>query len=435
MDENDLKRYTVILDDGSGVLFQPLNEAKTYILSAKHVFYRDVEHDNGTDTKVLKDKIRYTLSTQQNTPIEINLDKGVNYYEHDHADADAAILILDENLGFGQIFIDVKPSSYCGFNLTGYPECKRKADDKYDKHAVSDLISFNDDIIALRLVTNHLDHQQISGFSGGGIFKTNGDSLLLAGIQSKTPNGPCNGEINVVPIKRFVEIIRQNNLSELLPHFFTKIDLLLSSITELNQTQPGLKPKLQGALRLQAKQIKCDLKDMYNRNILVKSVLESNSLSSKQFWVSFLEYALIISLIENNEFNEELLNKMTKKRKFIFSDLENNIYDLYRDILLFAADNIDDQCQVLVGTINPPTTNRTRRMPAAKVPHNITNVDDYETIDRITLRNKIKEIIHIKAIELDCINENGDLFDRFLIGQFDEILNEIKRLVHEFFNN
>ena len=433
MNENDLKRYTVILDDGSGVLFQPLDETKTYILSAKHVFYKDVEHDNGPDTKELKDRINYKLSTDQKTSIEIEINKGVNYYENDYADA--AILVIEENLGFDQVFIDERTSRFDGFNLTGYPESKRQADDQYDKQAISDLNSYNDTLIVLRLVVNHLDHEQISGFSGGGIFKTNGDSLLLAGIQSKTPNGPCNGEIQVVPIKRFEEIIQQNNLPQLLPNFFTKIGSLLSSIIEFNQTTPNLQPKLQGALRLQAKKIKCDLKDIYNRKLLDKSAIKANSLSSKQFWASFLEYALIISMIEDHEFNEELLGKMSKKRKFIFSDSAKNIYDVYSDILLFAADNIDDQCQVIVGTTILPTTNKTRRMSTAKVPHNISSIDDDETIDRITLRSKIKEIIHVKAIELDCINENDALLDQFSIGQFDEILTEIKRLVNEFFNN
>jgi len=433
MNENDLKRYTVILGSGSGVLFQPLHETKTYILSAKHVFYEDVGNHRGPDTKQLKSNICYSLSTDQTTPIEIELNKGVNYYEHD--DADAAILVLDENLGFDQVFIDQRTSRFDGFNLTGYPESKRKVDDKYDKQPISDLNSYDNRLIALRLVVNHLDHEQISGFSGGGIFKTNGDSLLLAGIQSKTPNGPCNGEIQVVPIKRFEEIAQQNNLPQLLPNFFIKMDLLLNSIIEFNQTNPNLKPKLQGALRLQAKQIKCDLKDIYNQKILDKSVIKAISLSSKQFWTSFLEYALIISLIEDNEFNEEMLSKMSKKRKFIFSDSAKNIYDMYSDILMFAADNIDDQCQVLVGTTMPPTTNKTRRMFAAKVPHNISSIDDDETIDRITISNKIKEIIHIKAIELDCINENDVLLDQFSIGQSAEILTEIKRLVNEFFNN
>lgn len=433
MSENDFKKYTVILDEGSGVLFQPLGETKTYILSAKHVFYKEIEHNNGPNKKELKGSINYRLSTDQKTAIEIEIKKGVNYYENDHADA--ALLVLEGNQGFDQIFIDKRKSGFDGFNLTGYPQSKRTADDKYDKQAISDLNSYDDSLVALRLVVNHLDHEQISGFSGGGIFKTNGDSLLLAGIQSKTPSGNCNGEVNVVPIKRFEEIVQENNLPQLLPSFFTQIDLLLSSIIEFNQTKPNLKPKLQGALRLQAKQIKCDLKDIYNRKLLAKSAIHSNSLSSRQFWTSFLEYALIISLIEDHEFNEDLLNKMNKKRRFVFSDSAKNIYDVYSDILLFAADNIDDQCQVLVGTTMPPTTNKTRRMSTARVPSNISSIDDDETIDRISLRSKIKEIIHIKAIELDCINENDALLDQFSIDQFGEMLTEIKRLVNEFFNN
>lgn len=265
--------------------------------------------------------------------------------------------------------------------------------------------------------------------------KINGDSLLLAGIQSKTPNGSCNGEIQVVPIKRFEEIIDSNNLSKLLPNFLIKTESLLREIIKFNQTTPTLQPKLQGAFSVQYKKVKCELKDIYNSKFLNKSSTKNSSISSKQFWISFLEYALIISLLENKDFNEELLAEMNKKRKFIFSDSSKNIYDLYHDILLFASDNIDDQCQVLVGTINTPVTQKTRRMSAKKVPTNIANVDDFETIDRILTRKKIKEIIHLKAIEFDCINENDELLDKFEIDQFEEILTEIKRLVYEFFNN
>lgn len=433
MNENDLKRYTVILDTGSGVLFQPLDETKTYILSAKHVFYKDVKNDGGPDTEKLKDRICYSLSDKQDTPIEIEIKKEENYFEHDNADA--AILVLEQNLGFNHIFIDERTNGFEGFSLTGYPEGKRKADDQYDKQIISDLNSYNDNLIALRLVVNHLDHEQITGFSGGGIIKTNGDSLLLAGIQSKTPTGNCSGEIQVTPIKKFEEIVEGNNLSKLLPNFLIKIESLLSAIIEFNQTIPSLKPKLQAALRIQSGKIKCELKDIYNSKFLNKSSIKSTSINSKQFWISFLEYALIISLLEDNDFNEELLTEMNKKRKFIFSDSSKNIYDLYSDILLFASDNIDDQCQILVATTVPPTTDKTRRMPASKVPKNIANVDDNETIDRIILRNKIKEIIHLKAIELDCINKNDELLDKFDIHQFEDILTEIKRLVNEFFNN
>ncbi|MDP1879589.1 MAG: hypothetical protein Q8K60_01455 [Parachlamydiaceae bacterium] len=432
MDENDLKRYTVILDGGSGVLFQPLDETKTYILSAKHVFYKKVEHDNGPDTKELKDRIIYRLSTDQETPIEIKLKKGVNYYEHDHADA--AIIVLDEISCFDQIFIDERNSSFDGFNLTGYPESKCNANDKYDKHSIKDLITYDNSLITLRLVVNHLDHKQITGFSGGGIIKTNGDSLLLAGIQSRTPIEDCNGEIQVVPIKRFEEIVDSNNLSKLLPSYLSNIELLINSIISYNETLPSLKPKLQLAIRRQFEQVKCELDTIYSSSYIKKSSTSPTGIKSKRFWTSFLEYALIISLLEVDGFNEDILAKMNITKKFIFSDSSKDIYDLYGEVLLLASENISNDCQVLLGTNQTPNSANRRRMPAGEVNLNVGNVIDTETIDRVQTSSKIKEIIHLKAFEFDCINSNENTLNQFSIQQFEDILKEIKRLVHDFFN-
>lgn len=433
MDENDLKRYTVILNDGSGVLFQPLDETKTYILSAKHVFYEYESTVRGTDTKKLKSKVIYSFSDNQNQKHEISIIKGQNYFEHDIADA--AILVLEENLGFNQIFVDDSTTRFTDFNLTGYPESKRNSDNKYDKHLINDVISSDEFLLALRLFVNHLEHSQITGFSGGGIIKINGDSLLLAGIQSKTPNGPCNGEINVVPIKRFVEIIDDNNLPKLIPNFFSRIDSLVNSIVEFNQTNPLVIDKFRAAFKIQSRRINCELKDLYNNAVINQCSMLSSSVKSKGFWLSFLEYALIISLLEDQNFNEELFKSINRRRKFVFSDSADNIYNVYRDVADFASENIDNQCQVLLATRGIATTKKTRRMPIDKVPKNIFNVDDIEAIDRVASRKKIKEIIHLKAVEYDCLNAHENNFYAFEDHQFNEILTEIKKLIYEFFNN
>lgn len=436
MDENDLKRYTVILGTGSGVLFQPLDETKTYILSAKHVFYKKIPNDSGSNTNELLPTISYSISDNQNTSTEVSIKKGVNYFEHPEEKVDAAILILNENLGFNQIFIDERTKGFDGFNLTGYPNSKRNADDKYDKQVISDLVSSDDSLIILRLVVNHLDHSQITGFSGGGIMKTNGDSLLLSGIQSKTPTDNCHGVIQVIPIKRFEDIIdANNNLSKLIPNYFSKIDLLINTIIEFNQTNPSVIAKFQAAFKIQSKRIKCELKDFYNNDIINKSSILRSSVKSKSFWISFIEYALIISLLEDQDFNEELFTNICRSRKFVFADSTDNIYNIYRDVAHFASEDIDDQCQVLLATRGVATTEKTRRMTLDKVPKSIFNVDDNESIDRIVTRKKIKEIIHIKAVEYDCLNINEDDFNAFEDEQFDEILTQIKRLINEFFNN
>lgn len=432
MDEYDLKRYTVILGGGSGVLFQPLDENKTYILTAKHNLYKNIGEGRNKSTELL-DKIDFSYSNNQDNPIKFTIIKGENYFEHENADA--AIIVLDENLGFNQIFINERKSNFKEFSLTGYPEIKRKAEDKYDKYLISDLTNSDDEKIILRLDVNHLDNDQITGFSGGGIIKINGDSLLLAGIQSKTPIGPCNGQINVVPINKFIEIVNENNLSKLIPNYFSKIDLLINSIIEFNLTNPIVLAKFQAAFKIQSKQIKCELKDFYNNDIIYKSSILKSSVRSKSFWLSFIEYALIISLLEDKDFNEDLFLKISRHRKFVFSDSSENIYNVYKDVAHFASENIENDCQVLLATKDIPKTEKTRRMSMDKVPKNIFNVDDNESIDRIVTRKKIKEIIHIKAVEYDCLNLNEDNFLAFEDDQFEEILTEIKRLINEFFNN
>ncbi len=435
MDENDLKRYTVILGSGSGVLFQPLDETITYVLSAKHVFYDEDDTEGREKKYILKQNITLSFSDSQENIKEIEIEQGKNYFEHHEDEVDAAILILKENLDYNQIFVDERTTGFDGFNLTGYPNSKRLADDKYDKQLIRDLNSHNDKLITLRLVVNHLDHEQITGFSGGGIIKSNSDSLLLAGIQSKTPIGNCNGEIQVVPIRRFEEIVEKNTLPQLLPGYLSNINTLINTIISFNDTMPTLRPKLKKAISTQFSQIKCDLKSIFNSSFINKASISNTGKKSKFFWTSFLEYALIISLIEDKEVDEEVLTRMSHDRKFIFSDSTKDFYSMYEEILLFASENINDQCQVLVGTINTPSTTKTRRMSAQKVPNNIANVDDIENIDRVIVRQKIKEIIHLKAIELDCVNENDELLDKFQLSQFEDILTEIKKLVNEFFKN
>src|SRR5690606_38687464 len=113
-------------------------------------------NENGPNTEELISSIDYRFSDKQEDLISCDIVKGENYFEHDNADA--AILVLEENLGFDQIFIDERTSGFDGFSLTGYPESKRKTDDKYDRHVIKSLISSNENLISLRLSVDHLGH-------------------------------------------------------------------------------------------------------------------------------------------------------------------------------------------------------------------------------------------------------------------------------------
>jgi len=435
MDENDLKKYTVILGGGSGILFQPLDSDKTYVLSAKHVFYDKNENERGITEETLKATIDLSYSEAQNNKISQVIKNGENYFEHRDEQIDAAILLIDVESEYNQIFLDQNPSVYEGFNLTGYPVSKRNAADKYNKYKINELISSDENLLSLRLSVAHLNHNDISGFSGGGVIRVNNDSLIITGIQSRTPIADCNGEISVIPIQKFQEIIEQNNLSQLLPSYLSKIAGLIDEITRLDDTNIELKPKIKAILRRQLNQTKLNLVNIYHSSYIDKSCTSKLNKKTKHFWTSFLEYALIISLIEDNVLDEDVLAKVIKEKRFMFSDSDKGIYEMFSDILLFASDDVDVECQVLVGSVKVPNTKKTRRILTKDIPKNIASIDDFDYIDRVTKVNKIKELIHLKAIEFDCINENEEQLNVFSTEQFEELLNELKKIVNEFFSN
>ena len=49
------RQTTVIVEDGSGVLFQPMTESYSYILTAKHNLYNDIDFGSYLYPKDLKD--------------------------------------------------------------------------------------------------------------------------------------------------------------------------------------------------------------------------------------------------------------------------------------------------------------------------------------------------------------------------------------------
>jgi hypothetical protein len=117
----------------------------------------------------------------------------------------------------------------------------------------------------------------------------------------------------------------------------------------------------------------------------------------------------------------------------MFSDSDKGIYEMFSDILLFASDEVETECQVLVGSLKVPSTQKTRRILTKDIPKNIASVNDVDYIDRVDEMNKIKELIHLKAIEFDCINENEDNLNVFSTGQLEELLNELKKIINDFF--
>ena len=302
MDENDLKRYTVILDGGSGILFQPLDETRTYILSAKHVFYKNIKPDNGPDAKELKDSVSYSLSTNQGTPIEVKLNKGANYYEHD--EADAAILVLDENLGFDQICIDENCMAFNECLLCGYPsKISDNKNDRYSNQQISRKIdTTNNGYFRLETNFGNLNHEDIIGFSGGGILRLSNGAINIIGIQSSTITDYANGQIDVVPINRYIEIVEKNSLSEMIPSFLKSFKFLKDKAFDISAgilddnisyTRKFLKDKTLAVINSDITPI--FIKNLFKERLLINEN-EGMKLNDELIYLTWLEFLTLLNI-------------------------------------------------------------------------------------------------------------------------------------------
>lgn len=450
MDENDLKRYTVILGGGSGVLFQPLDGNKTYILTAKHVLYKDIKNERGQKiSKELISKINFSYSYNQSNEIEFQIKKGENYFEHESADA--AILVLEESLGFNQIFTHEIVTDFNGFNLTGYPNNKRDADDKYDKQVISDLNSYNDNLISLRLVVNHLDHAQITGFSGGGIIKVTGNVLLLAGIQSKTPTGDCHGEIQITPIQKFGEIVAENNLSEMIPPYISNFSFLKDKVFVFNAgsgeqdiaiVKYVLKRK---TLEVISSEITPSfIKDHFKDKLLLNKD-DISSLRDELIYITWLEFLTFFNIIKSKICSKNELIEAQSILRLIFNINETEWMgeSFIKECLLYNYENLSDNGTVFIKTKNNPSKIKDYSLHKGDILPNISVIKEKylqgspiyngEGSDIFNAESESKEFIfdkynfvHFEYLKYIMLVENSEEYQAFNRLNENELLIKLK---------
>jgi hypothetical protein len=108
MDVNDFKLYSVKVQNGSGVLFQPMNKRDyTYVLTAKHNLLgkKPSEGDARIKEEYLFSEIDILIQNDGGiNPIKITLVTNENYFPH--KEADIAILKIDFLEGYEKIYIN-----------------------------------------------------------------------------------------------------------------------------------------------------------------------------------------------------------------------------------------------------------------------------------------------------------------------------------------
>ena len=208
MNIDTIREYIVIVNGGSGCIFQPMDNTYSYVLTAKH----NITDANNQISKLIRFKLESNTWIEIQIPF-VNLIENENYFPH--SDRDIAIIKINKIADLENIIrVDDIETERIGYILTGYPE-KRREDNQNTK---ANWFRHDEDVTILNIkaeklregsVPGNADREEIIGQSGGGILKISGDYILLAGIQNKMVDAKNEqlGRIEFSPIHLFDEII------------------------------------------------------------------------------------------------------------------------------------------------------------------------------------------------------------------------------------
>lgn len=449
MNKDDLKRYSVIVEGGSGCLFQPMTDAYTYVLTAKHLFFDKKTDEQGQDYNVQKtDGTNIEISRFIQIPIgwdekviPFELQEGETYFPH--KDADIAILKIEPAIeGFEKISIEEIFKEPDKYELCGFPSNVRDTRD-YTTHKLENFISSNGYFHSARLFGT-LRQDDIEGMSGCGILSIFNDNISIIGIQSKMGNQifPA-GEIGFVQIKYFNEIVEyvdyKEKLSKLFPPYMKNFDFLLEDcfaleVDEIDET------KIQGArtiLRNKAFEITqsditpIGIKEFFNERLLINEK-ELSCLSHKKVWISWLEFLVIMNMMKYEELNSDMLSELfnSYRLKFINTDDWTGIFRT--DLLKSDYIGLKENSTVVVNTRNSPKTTMNLHFPKGRM------IDIGVVYEKRGFRTDMGldpytsfNFVHLDFFKTKCIIEKLDQYKNL---SEPELIEKIKSEYNELFS-
>lgn len=417
------RKCSVIVDGGSGVLFQPMTEQYSYVLTAKHNLYNDTTQDSYTQPKNRED-IKITLHDGSEKNI-------LQKYEHNSLDI--AVLKIDKIRIESPLkqFNEVKNGD--AYKFYGYPEIRRQ------NQKVEDMIQYFDltvgEVLRTQIVSKneeYFEKKSIDGCSGGGVFRQDGDNFYLVGIEcrmdAQATSEENNTRLRFIFIEAFDEIIGQNQseLEPLYPPYMNDFNLLVEHIFLLNdyeEKRDFVRNRLKYLSRTYiAKITPMAIKNKFETDLLING-FDINHVANSELWQMYLEFILLDILIDCKEdLTLEKIQEIYKKRKILFAKadrwielkeeiLKSNLLGLQKNSTVFIACDGDrrphkvDLKKSILNISRPP------QLEEMKIDQGI----DY------TVDIKYKHIYAIEKLLLD----NEEKFVNATGSDIDELLKEV----------
>ncbi|MCZ2722418.1 serine protease [Marinomonas sp. 15G1-11] len=427
-----IRKNTVVVDDGSGVILQPMTQEYSYVVTAKHV----IQVDKNDISKGFKSK--NDIEIYSTDDIKITL---IDFYYH--SDFDLALLKI-EYLGSDIL----TKHNTCQFDerlqLWGFPKfsANHRNEEKPRKDWIENyaatVCSVSPDKLECRPDGN-VEITGLEGFSGGGLFDVADNKIYLAAIEYRVHNPDTYvNRICSVPIQNLQKILDENNLLPICPPYLGSLSELKSeAFQSLSFFNPKTKEKLAKLFTHLSKdkieQASFTPYSLINTNKKLINELnnEPKSIEDEELWVSILEFLQVHELLNPQfQWDENFVNYLTQNFKFLYF-IDESWKNKLKDIVLFDCGDLVNQGYLILihnGAERPDEPDQLNQYrDHEKLPRFISDgLDDPDSIAHIhSKKSKNISILHMAKLNRYSLSDKEADFDNLTFAHLDQMKNQL----------
>ncbi|PSW22762.1 hypothetical protein C9I94_18435 [Photobacterium swingsii] len=425
-DVERFRYFTVLVQNGSGCLFQPYSEEYTYVLTAKHNF------DDVTNIKIT----RQIFDENDVVQIETLTAIGEPFF-HPNEDIDAAIIKVEKVeclLPLLRISDScVNPTDYY---LCGHPK-SREGNDSFRKNKLTALTKKHLGYVEGE-INKSVTHSEVVGQSGGGILKYINDSHFIAGIQKKMSaqdDDEILGRVDFMPLSFFDEIVDHfpGELEKIYPAYISSFFELIGDTYQLEDlaisTKELIKSELQGVASDLCQEFSPGkIIELYKNAYLIKN--ESyDSIYNTKLWVGFLELLVLNQIHANEQLKIIDLKEINKKNRLFFGTVEKKWAEVMKPLFLSDLSDVEKGGSIFVVTSVDDMPTKTQYSPSGV--ENIAQVSKRKMTINSTVTEPAEylKIKHIYQLQQNIIN-NDDAFLQVTMSNISDVIkNETKNII------
>jgi len=438
---DNIREYVVIVNNGSGCIVQPEDDAYSYVLTAKHNL-----EDSKTKVFALDRLYRFVLENGNWRKIAVEKfsnNKTTYYFPHPDEDKDTAIIKIKKVSGLDKIIrLDDLEEERTGYSLCGYPDIRKTDSSTYRIDMNVTIFGTSEHEYREGHIPNAL-YKELVGQSGGPILKIKDNYLLLAGIQNKMISEEEEmGRVAFSTLASFDEIIAAypKRLSALHPPYYQSFTFLKEQIMELDGSLDNIE-YTQCFLRNITNTIAENpltpkiIRNHFKERLLVKGE-DNSSFYQQGMWAAWLEFLIVMKIIGQDPKTEEDLDELFNRYRVIYSSSKEDWSKIMMDIVCSDFVGLKENACLIVAHEKKPAKTIIKKgtiIPnlARSVQRSQMNIDE-------GISHPFKEFtfIHIHAFQRDCILENEEEYSQFDSTYKDsEIYEKLKHDYENILNN